>query len=72
MAEFDAGWDSPGGPAALVPGKMAMARLNDWAQTTLNVSVTPAQVASEFAIDDVPIELRTFLRQLAALRRTSA
>ena len=69
MSDFAAAWDEPDGPASLVPGKLALARLNDWAQSTLTVSVTPAQIASEFAIDDIPLELSRFLRQLVELRR---
>jgi hypothetical protein len=71
MADFKAAWVEEGGPVSLVPGKAALARFNDWAQATLSVSVTPPQIASEFQLDEIPVELKTFLRHLAELKRAA-
>jgi hypothetical protein len=51
LGDFATEWKESGGPRTLVPGKLALARLNAWAQDEYQVSVTPGQLASEFEAD---------------------
>jgi energy-coupling factor transporter ATP-binding protein EcfA2 len=71
MADFESDWTQTDGPTALIPGKAALARLNSWAQEDLDVSVSPGQIASEFRPEEIPAELKTFLRQLSELKRSA-
>lgn len=72
MKAFADEWTDDGGPAALVAGKLALAELNGWLQANLDISVTPQQIAASFRADEIPSELKNFIRQLSTLTRAKA
>lgn len=64
LKEFEQRWSEAGGPAALAPGKEVLARLNSKLQDTVGVTVTDAQIASQFSRTAMPSDLCDLLNML--------
>jgi hypothetical protein len=66
--DFERRWSEPGGRETLAPGKEVLARLNAQLQEQYGVTVTDAQIASQFTRTALPadlVELLEMLRQFS-------
>jgi predicted ATPase len=59
--EFERRWAEPDGRESLVPGKEVLARLNSKLQEELGVTITDAQIASQFSKTTIPADLSELL-----------
>jgi predicted ATPase len=64
--EFERKWSESGGPEAMVPGKDVLAKLNSKLQEELGVTVTDAQICSQFTRATVPSDVKELLDMLDA------
>jgi predicted ATP-dependent endonuclease of OLD family len=62
--EFEQRWNEAGGPEALVPGKEVLAKLNSKLQDLVGVTISDAQIASQFTKTSMPSDLGDLLSML--------
>lgn len=61
LEELEACWNSP---FQVVPGKEALARLNEHLQAQYGVNVTPTSIVDAMMIEDVPSQAKVLLQRL--------
>lgn len=67
LQEFDLLWKDEVSRLKVVPGKEALAALNQEAQARFSVSLTPLAIIDAMMIDEVPAEMKSLIRTLRAL-----
>lgn len=61
---FEELWATDQGRMILVPGKEVLARVNSALQTSVGASVSDAQIAAQFAADEVPLDIKNLIDAL--------
>ena len=66
MGAFELRWADPGARAQMIPGKDALAHVNQALQERLGVSVTPTGIVEAMRVGEVPAEMASLLRLLSS------
>lgn len=67
LQDFESRWKDEESRLRVIPGKEALAALNQEAQATYSVSITPLAIIDAMAMDDVPEEMKSLVAMLKAL-----
>lgn len=65
LKEFDESWKNIGLRLEVVPGKEALAFLNQKLQARYHVSLTPTAIIDAMKIDEVPAEMRELIENIS-------
>jgi energy-coupling factor transporter ATP-binding protein EcfA2 len=65
FADFERRWANCSERFAMIPGKDALAKINEVLQTKFGISVTPTLIIDAMAAEEVPGEIRVLLERLA-------
>lgn len=67
LEDFDRLWKDESSQLKVIPGKEALAALNQEAQARFSVSVTPLAIIDAMTIEEVPEEMKTLVAMLKSL-----
>jgi hypothetical protein len=66
ISEFEKDWSDPGERLKIVPGKEALASINQRLQEKYGVSVTLTAIVSAMQLDEIPTGMKTLVEKLSA------
>jgi energy-coupling factor transporter ATP-binding protein EcfA2 len=69
LTSFASRWNDLDQRLDWVPGKEVLARLNEVLQPLVGINVTPTRIVGAIAVDDIPREIRSLVKELDAFSR---